>query len=203
MAPARTRSGTNAKAATRSKAQGAGTKGGRKPAASGRARSARKPAAQRSATAQRSMSPARAGASRRPAPKASPKDRASNGHAGIDAAKNAVANVANDAGHGLRRVTRNAKTPLLASGAALAGAAGGVALGATRRAAKLANSKARPRVRVQINSQDIARTAREIGSFGEQLGMVATELGRAREAAAASKHRSPIEVVLQGLTTRR
>jgi hypothetical protein len=32
--------------------------------------------------------------------------------------------------------------------------------------------------------------------------MVAAELRRTREAAAASKHRSPIEVVLQGLTAR-
>lgn len=198
MAQTRARSGTSTKAAagTRAKAQSARTKAGSKTATSGRARSARKSASQRSAGRRG------ASASRRAAPKASP-DQSSNGHAGIDAAKNAVASAATNTGHGLRRVTRNAKTPLLAGGAALAGAAGGMALGATRKAARLADAKTGPRVGFQIRSQDLARTAKQIGSFGEQLGMVATELGRAREAAAAAKHRSPIEVVLQGLTARR
>jgi hypothetical protein len=112
-----------------------------------------------------------------------------------------VAEAARGAANGVRRVSRNARTPLLTGGAALAGAAGGLALGATRAAAKRGTNAAR--VGFQIRSQDVARTAKEIGSFAEQLGMVADELRRTREAAAASKHRSPIEVVLQGLTARR
>lgn len=198
MAQTRSRSATSTKAAagTRAKGQRAGTKPASRAASSGRARSARKPTSPRPARPRGTTVPRKGG------PKA-PAEQRSNGHLGVDAVKDAVAGAATDAGHGLRRVTRNAKTPLLAGGAALAGAAGGVALGATRKAARLADARTRPRVGFQIRSEDLARTAKELGSFGEQLGMVATELGRAREAAAATKHRSPIEVVLQGLTARR
>ena len=196
MAQSRTRSGTGTKAngTTRAKARSAGTKPASRSATSARSKVASKRAAQRSGTA------GRAPAARRPAAKPSSSQRSSNGHSGVAGAKDVVANAANDAGNGVLRVTRKAKTPLLTGGAALAGAAGVVA---TRRAAKLADTKKAARVGFQIRSQDLARTAKEIGSFGEQLGLVAAELRRTREAAAASRDRSPIEVVLQGLTARR
>ena len=60
------------------------------------------------------------------------------------------------------------------------------------------------RPKVKITSRDVARAAKEIGSFGSQLGHLATELEAARENGAnGSRHRSPIEVVLEGLTSRR
>jgi len=128
--------------------------------------------------------------------------QSSNGHGGGEAARKAVTDATSDAGNSILGAAKSVKGPLLAGSAALAGIAGGVALGAARGPARLVG--ARPRKGgLQIRSQDVATTAKEIGSFGEQLGMVAAEMRRTREAAAASKHRSPIEVVLQGLTARR
>jgi hypothetical protein len=51
----------------------------------------------------------------------------------------------------------------------------------------------------------MAKAAKEVGNFSAQVGELATELQRARESANGngSKHRSPVEVVLQGLTARR
>lgn len=59
------------------------------------------------------------------------------------------------------------------------------------------------RPQVKVNSHDLARAAKEVGSFGAQMGRLASELQQAREAAGNGKHRSPVEVVLQGLTARR
>ncbi|HEY7950748.1 MAG TPA: hypothetical protein VID51_07945 [Solirubrobacterales bacterium] len=104
-----------------------------------------------------------------------------------------------EAGRNVGRAARKAKAPLLAGGAAMAGAAGGLALGA-RQARK---SKALRRPKVKIRSQDLARAARDVGQFGMDVGELATELRKNRESAGGSKHRSPVEVVLDGLTHRR
>jgi hypothetical protein len=79
--------------------------------------------------------------------------------------------------------------PLLAGGAALAGAAGGMVLGA--------------RQARRHHHGDFARAAKEVGSFGAQVGRLASELHQARESVGNGKHRSPLEVVLEGLTARR
>lgn len=128
--------------------------------------------------------------------------QSSNGHGGVEAAKHAVDDAISGAGNSIRGAAKGAKGPLLAGSAALAGLAGGVVLGAARGPARVVGAKPR-KVSFHVRSQDLATTAKEIGSFGEQLGMVAAEIRRTREAAAASKHRSPVEVVLQGLTARR
>ncbi|MGZ8667540.1 MAG: hypothetical protein ACXWZM_10600, partial [Solirubrobacterales bacterium] len=60
-----------------------------------------------------------------------------------------------------------------------------------------------PKPKVKIRSQDVASVAKDIGAFGEQMGKFATEMRETREAAAGGRRRSPIEVVLQGLTARR
>jgi len=83
-----------------------------------------------------------------------------------------------------------AKVPLIASGAALAGAAGGAALGARQ-------------VR-RHRRRGLAKTARGVGALGVQVGHLASELQRNREGVNGSgQHRSPLEVVLEGLTARR
>ncbi len=87
------------------------------------------------------------------------------------------------------------KVPLVAGGAAIVGAAGGFALAASRHGRRRA---------IQVRPRDLAKAAKEVGNFGAQMGELAIELQRARESAAANgQHRSPIEVVLQGLTARR
>ena len=127
-----------------------------------------------------------------------------NGTPRVDAARNAVEETAKQAGHSVGdaassvgRVASKAKTPLLAGSAAVAGVAGGIALGR--------NSKSRlRRPKVKIDSHDLAKAAKEVGQFGVDVGQLAAELRRNREAAHGhgAKKRSPIEVVLEGLTSR-
>jgi hypothetical protein len=109
----------------------------------------------------------------------------------------AVENVAKDAGKTVGRAASKAKVPLLAGGAALAGAAGGLALG-TRQAHRHRG------IGGKVKSEDVARAARRVGEFGAQMGHLANELQHAREGSNGNgRHRSPIEVVLEGLTARR
>jgi hypothetical protein len=110
-----------------------------------------------------------------------------------------------DAGRSVGRAASKAKTPLLAGSAALAGVAGGIALG-TRQARHGKALARRPKVRigpkVKIDSHDLAKAAKEVGQFGVDVGQLASELRKNREIANGARRRSPIEVVLQGLTTR-
>lgn len=143
--------------------------------------------------------------------------RSSNGRARIEAARRTLESSTKEAGQSVGKAASKAKTPLLAGGAALAGAAGGMAIGAMRsnrshphkilgikmpqpkRGIKMPQPK-----RVKIRSRDVASATRELGAFGQHVGELATELRHAREdAGAGGKHRSPVEVVLDGLTARR
>jgi hypothetical protein len=97
-----------------------------------------------------------------------------------------------------------AKMPMMAGGAALVGAASGLIMGNRhgRRQARLAKALPR-RPKIRVDSHDIARAAKEVGTFGAQVGHLASELQRNRESANGDGHRSPVEVVLDGLTHRR
>lgn len=197
MAQTRTgRPGTKINGNTRTKARSGAAKPQNKAAKPTRARSTSRPAGRASRNGSRSGA---ANGSARSTP--SRAKQSSNGQGGVGAAK-AVAAATSGAGNSIRSAAKGVKGPLLAGSAALAGLAGGVVLGATRGPGGVVGAKPR-KVGFHIRSQDLATTAKEIGSFGEQLGMVAAEIRRTREAAAASKHRSPVEVVLQGLTARR
>jgi hypothetical protein len=95
------------------------------------------------------------------------------------------------------RAASKAKVPLMAGGAALAAGAGGLALGA-RQAHRRSGLGG-------VSSKDLAKAARKAGNVGAQVGEIALEVRRARESTNGNGkvHRSPIEVVLQGLTSRR
>jgi hypothetical protein len=109
---------------------------------------------------------------------------------------NAAEDTAKDAGGKVAEAASKMKVPLMAGGAALVGAAGGIALGA-RQAHHKSGLKA-------VGAKDVAKAARKAGEVGAQIGEVALEVRRARETANGNgrTHRSPIEVVLQGLTSR-
>ncbi len=124
---------------------------------------------------------------------------------GVGSARKAVESTAkqagsavSDTGRSVGQMARKAKTPLLAGGAAVAGAAGGLALGA-RQARK---SKTLRRPKVKIDSHDMAKAAKSVGRFGMEMGELASELRKNREETNGAKHRSPVEVVLDGLTHR-
>jgi hypothetical protein len=95
-----------------------------------------------------------------------------------------------------------AKMPLVAGGAALAGAAGGLAIGARQARRHKVMGMVPRRPQVKVKSRDIRKAAKEVGSFGAQVGHLASELQQARESN-GGRHRSPVEVVLEGLTARR
>jgi hypothetical protein len=127
-----------------------------------------------------------------------------NSTARVDSARRTVEHAAKDAGQAVGRAASKAKVPLVAGGAALAGAAGGLALGvhqAHRRRGMMAVPR---RPQLKVNSRDLAKAAKEVGTFGAQMGHLASELQRTREVANGGRqHRSPVEVVLEGLTARR
>lgn len=109
---------------------------------------------------------------------------------------------AKEAGKGVGRAVKRARVPLLASGAVIAGAAGGAALASrqARRHRRLAHSVGK------IDSDDVAKAARRVGDVSARVGRFAADFQRARESsngAGTGRHRSPVEVVLDGLTTRR
>jgi hypothetical protein len=110
---------------------------------------------------------------------------------------------AKNAGKTVGKAASKAKVPLVAGGAALAGAAGGMALAATKKGRKSGLGKAvARRPKIKVDSKDVAKAAKGVGNFSAQVSEIAGGL----ETAASGrngKHRSPIEVVLQGLTARR
>jgi hypothetical protein len=104
------------------------------------------------------------------------------------------------------KAARRGKTPLLASGAALAGLAGGVALGARgMRRRKVLGIPVPRRSVLRSSTKDLARAAKQAGKLGQQVSELTSEVRHTREAIDGNggRRRSPIEVVLQGLTARR
>ena len=91
-------------------------------------------------------------------------------------------------------LAKKVKVPAIAAGAGLVGLAGGAALGR-----KSAGS--------QKVGKKLGEMAKSVGGLSEGVGSFAAEIRRVREGLAAADSdgpsRSPIEVVLQGLTSRR
>lgn len=88
-----------------------------------------------------------------------------------DSARHAVEHTVKAAGHSVGRAASKAKLPLVASGAALVGAAGGLAVGARRGRRGKGIGKVIPRrPQGKARSRDLAHAAKEVGSFGAQMG---------------------------------
>ncbi|HEX6752641.1 MAG TPA: hypothetical protein VF093_03525 [Solirubrobacterales bacterium] len=120
---------------------------------------------------------------------------------GAKAARDAVRSAGKDAAH----VANKAKVPLLAGGAALVGTVGGVVLGSTHSGDKVLGISLPKRKRVRVRSKDLAKAAKGVGRFGNNVGELGAELRRVRQGLASDneKQNSPLEVLLKGLTTRR
>ncbi len=116
------------------------------------------------------------------------------------AVRDAVGSAGKDAGQATAHAASKAKIPLLAGGAALIGAAGGLALGASRSGGKVLGVKMPTSKRVEIRSSDLARAAKDVGHFGDRVGELTTEIRRVRQGIADGSADSPIEVLLRGLT---
>ena len=99
---------------------------------------------------------------------------------------------------------KNLKTPMIAGGAALGGLAGGWAVAARRNARRKVLGVAMPRRSNAVSTtKNLASAAQQVALASQRLGELATEARRVREETAKSKRRSPLEVVLEGLTSRR
>jgi peptidoglycan hydrolase CwlO-like protein len=94
----------------------------------------------------------------------------------------------------------------MVAGAALAGLAGGAALGAKRNSRrKMLGVPLPKRGSLEASTKNLAGATKDIGSLSGQVAELVTEVRRAREQLDASnskRRRSPIEVVLDGLTAR-
>jgi hypothetical protein len=106
---------------------------------------------------------------------------------------------------------QKAKGPAMAGGAALAGLAGGLVLatrGGRRRVLGVpVPGTRRPLIKIsaprRVRTKDLVKAAGEVGSAGRQVGELASEMRLVREQMdGANRRRSPVEVVLQGLTAR-
>jgi hypothetical protein len=91
----------------------------------------------------------------------------------------------------------------VAGGAALVGAAGGVALGAAKSGSKVMGVRLPHPKRVQIRSKDLSKAAKRVGKFGDRVGDLTSELRGIRRDIGDEKGNSPLEILLKGLTERR
>jgi hypothetical protein len=115
--------------------------------------------------------------------------------------KNAVSDTAETGARAVATAADKVKWPAVAGGAALAGLAGGVALGAKR-------TSGGKRLGIHGHGggtgKSLLRASENLGRVSENVGQFAAEVRRTRETIEeGSKHRSPIEVLLRALTARR
>jgi hypothetical protein len=121
---------------------------------------------------------------------------------GAQSAGRTVGSAASDAGRAVGSAANAAKVPAVAGGAALAGLVGGVALarGGRRRVLGVPVPGTR-RPLVKINGRGSG--TKQLMKTGRQVAELAVEVRQARQQLATERRRSPIEVVLDGLTARR
>jgi hypothetical protein len=148
----------------------------------------------KSTSASKSKRSPKSANSRKPTPVAAVGNAADKATDAVGNATSAVGNATGKATSAVGHAAGKAKIPLLAGGAALAGTAGGMVLGA------------RQARRHRHRGRTVAKAAKGAGVLGARVGHLAYELQRNREAIdrnGSKQHRSPVEVVLEGLTARR
>jgi hypothetical protein len=174
---------------TKSRA-GSGSRSNRRTSANGRTAAKSRSSASRSQT------------SRTPKRKAS----SSSQKGTLDAAKDATTKGANVAGIAVTSTAKKLKTPLIATGTGLAGVAAGIAV--TRKMNKGISGIHLPsRGTRRATTKGLGEAAKNIGMLAERTGKVARQVRVASEAigegSAPRESKSAIEVVLEGLTSRR
>ncbi len=178
-------------AQTKTKASSKRSTGSKKPQARSRGSSSKS----RSSSSSKSRRSPKSTSSRKPAPVAAVGNAAEKATDKVGNATSAVGNATGKATSAVGHAAKKARVPLVAGGAALAGTAGGIVLGA------------RQARRHRHRGRTLAKAARGAGTLGAQVGHLAYELQRNREAingnGSSKQHRSPVEVVLEGLTARR
>ena len=168
---------------------GSGSRSNRRTSANGRTAAKSRSSASRSQT------------SRTPKRKASSSDQ----KGALDAAKDATTKGAKTAGNAVTSTAKKLKTPLIATGTGLAGVAAGVAL--TQKNKGISGIHLPSRGTRRATTKGLGEAAKNIGMLAERTGKVAQQVRVASEAigegSAPRKSKSAIEVVLEGLTSRR
>ena len=168
---------------------GSGSRSNRRTSANGRTAAKSRSSASRSQT------------SRTPKRKASSSDQ----KGALDAAKDATTKGAKTAGDAVTSTAKKLKTPLIATGTGLAGVAAGVAL--TQKNKGISGIHLPSRGTRRATTKGLGEAAKNIGMLAERTGKVAQQVRVASEAigegGAPRKSKSAIEVVLEGLTSRR
>jgi len=132
---------------------------------------------------------------------------------GAESAKETVGGGGQSVGHAIGAAASKAKGPAIAGGAALAGLVGGMTIasrGGRRRVlgmpvpgTKRALISVKRPTRMNTN-RNLVKAAGHMGNAGRQMAELASEMRLAREQLGANgRRRSPVEVVLDGLTARR
>jgi hypothetical protein len=130
----------------------------------------------------------------------------------VSTGAHSIANGAQQTGHAIGEAASKAKGPALTGGAALAGLVGGMAIAARGSRRKVLGvpipGTRRPLVQIKAPrrkgvGKDVVKAAGKVGKAGGQMAELATEVRQAREQLDSARRRSPIEVVLEGLTARR
>lgn len=132
--------------------------------------------------------------------KAATKSRAKSQRKPQQASSNG-ASASNGSG-GIGEAASRAKVPLVAGGAALIGAAGGIAYGATHPGRKVMGVKMPGSRRVSLKSSHLRKAAKDVGHFGDQMGRLAKELRRTREESDGSIG-APVEILVRSLMRRK
>jgi hypothetical protein len=183
-----------------SKSVGERSGGGSKP----RARTRSAPAAKRTPTATKRSSGN--GSAPKSRPTSSSRSRSSSRGASnggpVGSARESVVDGAQTARRAVGSAANAAKVPAVAGGAALAGLVGGMAIarGGRRRVLGVPVPGTR-RPLVKINGRGSG--TKQLMKTGRQMAELAVEVRQARQQLATERRRSPIEVVLEGLTSRR
>lgn len=122
---------------------------------------------------------------------------------GAGSAREATVKGASTAGSAVTSAAKQLRTPAIVTGAGLAGLAGGIALARDRRK-RMLGMKLPGRAARRATSKNLTEAARNVGTVAERTGQVAERVRVASEAISQqnARRRSPIEVVLEGLTTR-
>lgn len=129
----------------------------------------------------------------------------------VESTRKTVANGAQGAGQAIGSAASKVKGPALAGGAAIAGLVGGMAIasrGSRRRVLGVpVPGTRRPLIKVKrparVNTtRDLMKAAGHMGNAGRQMAELASEVRLARQEVGNGRRRSPVEVVLDGLTAR-
>jgi len=129
----------------------------------------------------------------------------------VESTRETVASGAQSAGQTIGSAATKAKGPAIAGGAAIAGIVGGMAIasrGARRRVLGVSvPGTRRPLIKVKrparVNTtRDLMKAAGHMGNAGRQMAELASEVRLARQEVGNGRRRSPVEVVLDGLTAR-